>query len=159
MTSTAITITKLKGYGEKYNRNGEARPEGRCQRVDQAARASTIDNTSRNGAAIAVIIHGNQQCSDTGGQLVAASKSKLKYNEFQIREELWEIKLEDCGDVETYALRLDQKVQDYNLCAEPSPTASPTDTLTSTTSANTIAKMTDEEHIIYLLRGIPRNDD
>jgi len=80
--------------------------------------------------------------------LATAYKAKLKFNIFQIREELLGIRLEDCDDVDTYALRIGQMVKDYNLCAEP-----------STSDAKTLGKMTDEQHLFYLLRGIPRNDD
>jgi len=83
-------------------------------------------------------------------KLTTAYKAKLKFNVFQIREELLGLRLEECDDVETYALRIDQKVKDYNLCSEPS---------TSDAKTRTLAKMTDEEHVFYLLRGIPRNDD
>jgi len=84
-------------------------------------------------------------------KLATAYKSKLKFNVFQIREELLGIRLEDCVDVNTYALRIDQKIKDYNLCSEPSTSSSD--------ATRTLAKMTDEEHMFYLLRGIPRNDD
>jgi len=78
-------------------------------------------------------------------------KAKLKFNVFQIKEELLGIRNEDCDDVDTYALQIDQKVKDYNLCSEP---------LTSLSDmTRTLAKMTDEEYEIYLLRGMPRNDD
>jgi hypothetical protein len=86
-------------------------------------------------------------------KLATAYKAKLKFNVFQIREELLGIRLEDCDDVDTYALWIDQKVKDYNLCSEPS-----TSTLLSD-ATRTLAKMTDKEHVFYLLRGIPRNDD
>jgi len=36
--------------------------------------------------------------------LASAFKSKLKLNIFEIREDLWSIKLQDCGDVNNYAL-------------------------------------------------------
>jgi len=81
-------------------------------------------------------------------KLATAYKATLKFDVFQIREELLEIRLEDCDDVDAYALRIDQKMKDYNLCSEP-----------STLDVKTSAKMTDKEHVFYLLRGIPRNDD
>jgi len=89
-------------------------------------------------------------------KLASAYKSKRKLNIFEIREDLWSIKLQDCGDVDNYASRIDRKVKDYNLCAWPSTTD--TDA-TDTDSAKTIAKMSEQEHIFYLLRGIPRNDE
>jgi hypothetical protein len=90
--------------------------------------------------------------------LASAYKSKLKRNIFEIKENLSSIKLQDWGDVENYALRIDRKVKDYNLCAGPTaPSTTDTDA-TDTESAKTIAKMSEQEPIIYLLRGIPRND-
>jgi len=83
----------------------------------------------------------------------SAYKSKLKLKIFEIREELWIIKLQNCRDVDNYVSRIDQKVKDYNLCAGP---------MTTDTDANangmTIAKISEQQHIFYLLHGIPRND-
>jgi len=80
--------------------------------------------------------------------LATAYKAKLKFNVVQIREELVGIRLEDCDNVDSYALWIDQKVKDYNICLEP-----------LTSDAKTLAKMTDEEHMLYLWCGIPRKDD
>jgi len=91
-------------------------------------------------------------------KLGSAYQSKVKLNIFEIREDLWSIKLQDCGDVNNYALRIDQKVKDSNLCVRPTaPSTTATDADTET--AKTIAKMSDQEHIFYLLRGIPRNNE
>jgi len=87
--------------------------------------------------------------------LASANKSKLTLNIFEIREDLWSIKLQDCEDVDNYASQIDWKVKDYNLCAGPSTT----DTDADTDTAKTIAKMSEPEHIFYLLRGIPRNHE
>jgi len=75
-----------------------------------------------------------------------------------IREDLCSIKQQDCGDVDNYVSWIDRKVKDYNLCAGPSTTG--TDAADTDTDANakTIAQMSEQEHILYLLRGIPRND-
>jgi len=91
-------------------------------------------------------------------KLASAYKSKLKLNIFEIREDLWSIKLQDCRDVDNYASRIDRKVKDYNLCAEPTA-PSTTNTDADTDTAKTIAKMSEQEHIFYLLHGIPRNDE
>jgi len=72
----------------------------------------------------------------------------LKFNVFQVWQELLGIGLEDCDNVDTYTQSIDQKVKDHNLCLEP-----------STSDVKTLAKMTNEEHVFYLLLGIPRNDD
>jgi len=91
-------------------------------------------------------------------KLASAYKSKLKLNNFEIRVDLWSIKLQDCGDDDNYVSLIDWKVKDYNLCGGPSTTG--TDAADTDTNANakTIAKMSEQEHIFYLLRGIPRND-
>jgi len=82
--------------------------------------------------------------------LTTAYKAKVKFNVFQIREELLRIMLKDCDDVDTYALRSDQQAKDYNLYSEPS---------TSSNTTTTLAKMTDEKLVFYLLHRIPRNDN
>jgi len=43
--------------------------------------------------------------------LASACKSKLKLNIFEIREDLSSIKLQNCGDVDNYASRIDWKVK------------------------------------------------
>jgi len=93
-------------------------------------------------------------------KLASAYKSKLKLNIFEIREDLWSIKLQDCGDVDNYALRIDRNVKDYNLCAGPiAPSIAGTDAAdTNMDTVKTIVRMSDQEHIIYPLHGIRRND-
>ena len=76
-------------------------------------------------------------------------KAKLKFNVFQIWQKLSGIGLEECDDVETYALQIDQTVTDYSLCSEPS----------SSDATRTLVEISDEAHVFYLLRGIPRNDN
>jgi hypothetical protein len=89
-------------------------------------------------------------------KLASAYKSKLKLYIFEIWEDLWSIKLQDCADVDNYTSRIDRKVNDHNPCTGLT-TPSTTDTATDTDSAKTISKMSEQEHIFYLLRGIPRN--
>jgi hypothetical protein len=91
-----------------------------------------------------------------GEQLASVYKPKLKLNIFEIREDLRSIKLQDCGNIDNYASRIEQTVKDYNLCTRPS--TSDMDTA-DTDSAKTIAKLSEQEHIFYLLRGIPKNDE
>jgi len=90
-------------------------------------------------------------------KLASAYKSKLKLNIIEIREDLWSFKLQHCGDVDNYAPRIDQKVKGSNLCA--GPTTTNTDATDADASAKTIAKMSKQEHIFFLLCGIPRNDE
>jgi len=87
--------------------------------------------------------------------LASAYKSKLKLTIFESREDLWSIKLQDCRDVDNYTSQIDWKVHDYDLCAGPSTT----DTDAYSDSANTIAKMSEQQHIFHLFRRIPRNDE
>jgi len=86
-------------------------------------------------------------------KLALANKSKVKLNSFKIREDVWSIKLQDCGDVDNYSSRINRKVKDYNLCAGPSNPDTDADT------AMRIAKMSKQKHIFYHLRGVPRNND
>jgi hypothetical protein len=71
-------------------------------------------------------------------------------------EDLGSLKLQDCGDVDSYALQIHLKVKNHNLYTGPSTTDS--DAI-DTDSAKTIPKMSEQELIFYLLRGIPRNDE
>jgi len=52
--------------------------------------------------------------------LVSAYESKLKLNIFEIRDDHWSIKVQDCGDVNTNTSQIDWKVKDYSLSAGPS---------------------------------------
>jgi len=92
-------------------------------------------------------------------KLASAYKSKLKLNIFEIREDLWSIKLQDCADVDNYASRNNRNNKDYNLCAGPTAPSTTDPDAADTDSAKTIAKMSEQEHIFYLLRRVPRNDE
>jgi hypothetical protein len=187
MSSTTITITKfngtnyaqwateiailpeqkqvyriIKGYNDK--------PEEPAQNTTVPENSTFKDWMNRHRVATSTIqlgmeprIHAEYMVvNDTKTlweKLASAYKSKLKLNILEIREDFWSTKLQDCRDVDNYASRIDQIVKDYNLCAGPT-TPSTTDTDTpDTDSAKTIAKMSMQERIIYLLRGIPRNDE
>jgi len=184
ITSTAISIAKFNGSNYKqwsgemallleqkqvYGRvTGEdQRPEDPAEQDATAAqklahRAAVNDWVKQHGTAGLMIQLGmepRQQASykeitdawTLWEKLATAYKAKLKFNVIQIREERLGIRLEDCDDADTYALRIDQKVKYYNECSEPSRSSSGT--------IRTLAKMTDEERVFYLLRGIPRNDN
>jgi len=90
-------------------------------------------------------------------KLSSAYKSKLKPNIFEIREDHWSIKQQDWRDVDNYASRFDRKVKDSNLCTGPMTTD--TDTADTDVNAKTIAKMSHQEYIFYLLQRIPRNKE
>jgi hypothetical protein len=73
----------------------------------------------------------------------------LKFKNCQTRKELLGTRLEDCDDVDTYALRIEQKVKDYNLCSQAS----------WSDWTRTLGMMTDLEQVLFNLRQIPKNDD
>ena len=94
--------------------------------------------------------------------LASAYKSMLKLDIFEIREDFWSIKLQDCGDVDKYASRINRKIKEYNLCTGQRVTLTAgTDAADAETDVNskTIAKMHEQEHLFYLLCGIPTNDE
>jgi hypothetical protein len=184
MTSTAISIAKFNGSNYKQWLGemallleqkqvygivtGEDEwPENSAEQDATAAekfahRATVKDWVKQHGPARSTILLGMEprlqalyieitNARTLWEKLATAYKSKLKFNVFQVREEIFGIRLEDCDDVDTYALLIDQKVKDYNLCSAPS--------ILSSDTTRTLAKMSEEEHVLYLLRGIPRNDD
>ena len=186
MSLTTITITKLNGtnyaqwatemalvlepkqlYGiiKAY----DDKPEEPAANGTATEKAPFKDWMNRHGVARSTVLLGMEpriqakytvvdDAKTHWEKLASAYKSKLKLNIFEIREDLWSIKLQDCGDVDNYPSRIDRKVQNYNLCAGPTA-PSTTDTDADTDSAKTIAKMSEQEHIFYLLRQIPRKDE
>jgi len=182
MSSTTITITKFNGTNyaqwatemallldqkEVYGiiKGYDDKPEEPEANATAAEKAAFKDWMNRHGVARSTILLGMEprieseytvvnDAKTLWEKLASAYTSKLKLNIFEIREDLWSIKLQECGDVDNYALRIDWKVKDYNLWAGPSTT----DTDADTDSAKRIAKMSEQEPIFYLLRGIPRND-
>jgi hypothetical protein len=84
---------------------------------------------------------------------VSAYQSTLKLNIFELMEDVWCIKLQDCRDFDNYESRIDGYVQDYNLWA--GPMTNDTDTADTNANAKIIAMMSPHEHIFYLLPGIP----
>jgi len=153
----------IKGY--------DAKPEDPAANATATEKAAFKDSMNRHGVARSTILLGMDlriqadytvldDAKTLGEKLASAYKSKLKLNISEIREDLWRIKLQDCGDVNNYASRINRKMKDYNLCAGPraSSTAG-TDAADTDASAKTITKMSEQEHIWYLLRGIPRNDE
>jgi hypothetical protein len=84
-------------------------------------------------------------------KIASVYNSKLKLNISEIQEDLWSTKQQDCRDIDNYESKIDQNVKDYNICAGPLTTD--TDAF-NTDCAKTIAKMTEQEHIFYIFRGI-----
>jgi len=184
MSSTTITITKFNGTNyaqwatemallleqkQVYSiiKGYDNKPEEPAANVTATERAAFKDWMNLHGVARSTILLGMEpriqadytvvdDAKTLWEKLASAYKSKLKLNIFEICEDLWSIKLQDCGDVDNYTSRVDRKVKDYNLCAAPSTTD--TDA-TDTDSAKTIAKMSEQEHNFYLHCGIPRNDE
>jgi len=138
MSSTTITITKFNGtkcaawatgmallleqkqvYGiiKGYDDKSEV-PAANPTATEKAA---FNDWMNRHGVAGLTILLGMEptiqaECTVVDDaktlweKLASAYKSKLKLNIFEIREDLWSIKLQDCGDVDNYASWIDQKV-------------------------------------------------
>jgi len=187
MSSTTITITEFNGTNnaqwatemallfeqkQVYGIiNGYSdKPEEPAANATATEKAAFKDWMNRHGVARSTILLGIEpriqaeymvvdDPKTLWEKLASAYKSKLKLNIVEIREDLWSIKLQDCGDVDNYASQIDPKVKDYNLCAGPTaPTTTDTDA-TDTDSAKTIAKMSEQQHIFNLLRGIPTNDE
>jgi hypothetical protein len=84
-------------------------------------------------------------------KLVMADDIKLQCNVFQISDGLVGIHFKDGDDVDSYAVWIDQTVNDWNLCL---------DLMTLLLDMTRIfGKLTDKEHVLYLLHGIQRNQD
>jgi len=183
MSSTTITITKFNdtNYGQwatamallleqmqEYGMiNGyDDKPEEPAPNTTATTKASFIDWMNRHGVARSTLLLGMEpqiqleytviHNAQTLAEMLASTyKSKLHLNIFEISEDIGSIKLPDCGDVDNYASRVDRKVNDNNLGTGPSTA----DTDADRDTAMTIAKMSEQEHIFYLLRGIPTNDE
>jgi hypothetical protein len=168
-TETGLLLEQEQVYGiiEVFN----DKPEEPAANVTAKEKAPFKNWMKHHGVARSTILLGMEQriqaeynvvedAKTLWEKLASAYKSKLKLNIFEIREDHWSIKLQDCGDVDNYALRIDRKVKYDNLCAGPiAPSTAGTDAAdTDTDSATSIAKMSEQEHIFYLLCGIPRND-
>jgi hypothetical protein len=121
----------ITGYSDK--------PEELAANPTATEKATFKDCMNRNGVARSTILLGMElriqaeytvveDAKTLWEKLASAYKSKMKLNIFEIREDLWSIKLQDCGHVDNYASRIDQKVKDYTLCAGPSNTDTDADT-------------------------------
>ena len=125
-----------------------------------AHRVAVKDWVTQHGTAPSMILLGMQprlhalhmeitQAQTLWETLAMVYKAKLKFIVSQVLEELLGIRLEDCDNVDTYALRIDHKVKDNNLHSEP----------LASNVTRTLTTRTDEEDVFYLLRGVPSNDD
>jgi len=163
-TEMALLLEQKQVYG--ISKGYDDKPEEPAAITTATEKASFKDWMNRHGVARSTILLGMEprieaeytvveDAKTLWEMLESAYKSKLKLNIFESREDLWSLKLQDCGEVDNYASRIDRKVKDYNLCAGPTTTDSDADM----DSAKTIPKMSEQEHIFYLLRGIPRNNE
>jgi len=150
----------IEGYDDK--------PEEPAANATATEKAAFKDRMNRHGVARPTIILGMEPRIQAQYTVVedaktpwdkpaSAYKSKLKLNIFEIREDLWSIKLQDCRDVDNYASRIDRKIKDYNFWA--GPTTADTDAADTHANPKTIPKMSEQEAIFHLLRGIPRNHE
>jgi hypothetical protein len=114
-----------------------------------------LEKEMRNQAEYMVLMDANRHLE----RLTSAYKPKLKLNIFEIIGDMWSIKLQACGDADNYPSHIYQKIKDCNLCLGPiAPSTAGTDVAETDTNTKTIAKMSEKEHIIYHLHGIPRNN-
>jgi len=184
MSSTTITITKFNGTNSAHwatdmtllieqkqvygiIRGYDDKPEELAAKVTATEKAPFKDWMNRHGVARLTILLGMEPriqaeyivVDDTmthRKKLGSPYKSMRKLNIFEIREDLRSIKLWDCGDVDNYTPQIDRKVKDYNLCG--GPTTNDTDAAGTDADAKPMAKLSKQEHIVYLLRGIPMID-
>jgi hypothetical protein len=190
MISTTITITKFNGTNyaqwatvmalllkqkQVYGiiKGYDDKPEEPAANTTATEKAAFKDWMNRHGVARTTMLLGMElwiqaeytvvdDAKTLWEKLASAYKPKLNLNIFEIREDLWSIKLPDYGDVDNYASWIDWKGKDYNVCTGPTATSTAgTDAADTDTDANamTSAKMSEQEHIFYLLRGVPRNDE
>ena len=188
MSSTTITITKfnctnnakwatemalLLVQKQVYSiiKEFDAKPEEPATKATATEKTAFKDWMNRHGVARWDILLGmepriQEECTVVDDaktlweKLASAYKSKLKLNIFEIREDLWSIKLHYCGDVDNYASQIHREIKDDNLCVRPTATSTAgTDAPDTDVSAYTIPKMSGQEHNFYLLHGIPRNDE
>jgi len=184
MSSTTITITKYNGtnyaqsasemvllleqkvvYGiiQRYN----DKLEQPAANANATVKAAFKDRMNRHGVSRSTILLGMQPripaeytvidyAKTLWEKISSAYKSKLKLNIFESRQDQWGIKLQVWRDVDNDSSRIDRKVKDSMSCAGPSTTD--TDAAVMDT-ANTMAKMSEQEHNFRLLCGIPRNDE
>jgi len=144
----------IKGYNDK--------PEEPAANATATEEAAFKDWMNRHGVARSTILLGMEprikaeytvveDAKTLWENLASAYKSKRQLNIFEITEDLSSTKLQDCRDVDNYASQIDRKVKDYNLCAGPTAPLTTDSDAANTDSAKPIAKMSEQEHIFYLL--------
>jgi len=170
-TEMALLLEQKQVYG--IIQGYDDKPEEQAANATATEKAAFKDGMNRHGVARSTILLGMEpriqaeytvvdNAKTLWEKLTSAYKSKLKLNIFEIREDLSSIKLQDCGDVDNYASLIDRNIKDYNLCPGPTATSTASNDAADTDTdpnAKTIAKMSEQEHILYLLCGIPCNDE
>jgi len=87
--------------------------------------------------------HGIQKDAKTlWNQLKEDYKSKVKLNEWALRDEMLAVMLSDCKNVQEYASKIQEYVKSFNHWAE--------------SSTSTMPKC---EHCYYLMQGLPKDDN
>jgi hypothetical protein len=136
----------IKGYDDK--------PTDQGANATVTEKATLMDWMNRHGVARLTILLGMEaniqaectiveETNTVYDKLASPYRSKLKLNLFDIREDLWSIKLQICGVVDNCALRIDWKVKDYHLCGGPLTT----NTAPDMDTAKAIGKMSEHAHI------------
>ncbi|KAF8243358.1 hypothetical protein K440DRAFT_637621 [Wilcoxina mikolae CBS 423.85] len=92
-------------------------------------------------------------------QLEIDYKSKVMRSKFHIQGELLQVKLEDCGDITTYTLRIYRLVQDWNLFVDVDEADTADDDKPAVRMRKKAAVIPAGEDIFYLIYGNPNNDD
>ena len=132
------TVTEIKGYKEWMNRH----------RISRSTILLGMEPRLQGE------YMGVKDARGLWEKLATTYRTKLQLNAFDIREDLLNFRLEGCENVDSYVPKIDEKVSAYNLCADSTGT-----TATGGDDSDTISKMSKQEHVFYLLGGVPRNDD
>jgi hypothetical protein len=139
MSSTTITITKFNGTNyaqwatemallleqkQVYGiiKGYDHKPEEPAANATGTEKAAFTDLMNRHGVARSTILLGIKprievkytvvdDVKTLWDKLSSAYKSKLKLSIFEIREDIWSMNLQDCGDVDNYVLPINLESQ------------------------------------------------
>jgi len=154
-TKMALPLQQNQVYGiiKEYN----DKPGEPAANTTTTEMASFKDWMNRHGVARSTVLQGLQlriqeeyMVVDNAKMLwerhASAYKLKSKLNIFKVREDLCNIQLQECGDVDKYASPIDGNVKDYALCTG----LSTADTDADTDPAKSTSKMSEQEYIFNL---------
>jgi len=110
----------MKGYNDKLKE-----PAANATATEKAAFKDWINHHGVSRLAILLSMEPRNQADYTVvddaktlcNKLASSYKAKLKLNIFEIRDDLWSVKLQECSNVNNYASRINRKVKYYNLWA------------------------------------------